>query len=149
MPLSSARACLGACALALTFVAGITVGAARPPQVHVTPLFTTGKTVMDELIVYPTGSPAQLTAAIVALDPGDETGWHTHGVPLAGIVLEGELTVDYGDKGKRTFHTGDAMAETMAVPHNGRNTGNGPMRLFAVYIGAEGVPTTAPVTPAR
>ena len=141
------RMVAGLGAIALAFVAGIGVGAARPPQVHVTALFATSKTVMDEPIVYPSGA-AKLTAAIVALDPGDETGWHTHGVPLAGIVLEGELTVDYGDKGKRVFHTGDAIAETMSVPHNGKNTGDGPMRLFAIYIGAEGVPTTIPAPPA-
>ena len=148
MSLNTARMCLGAGAIALAFVAGINVGLARPPQVRVTPLFATTKTVMDEPIVYPTGSQAKLTAAIVALDPGDDTGWHTHGVPLAGIVLEGELTVDYGDKGKRVFHTGDAIAEAISVPHNGKNTGDGPMRLFAVYIGAEGVPTTTPAPPA-
>ena len=135
-------------AIAVAFVAGIGVGSARPPQVHVTPLFATSKTVMDEPIVYPSGSPAKLTAAIIALNPGDDTGWHTHGVPIAGIILEGELTVDYGDKGKRVFHTGDAVAEAISVPHNGKNTGDGPMRLFAVYIGAEGVPTTVPVPPA-
>ena len=148
MSSNTARVCLGVGAIVFAFVAGIGVGSARPPQVHVTPLFATSKTVMDEPIVYPSGSPAKLTAAIIALDPGDDTGWHTHGVPIAGIILEGELTVDYGDKGKRVFHKGDAVAEAISVPHNGKNTGDGPMRLFAVYIGAEGVPTTVPVPPA-
>ena len=59
------------------------------------------------------------------------------------------MTVDYGDRGTRTFHQGDAIAETMSVPHNGRNTGSGPLRLFVVFIGAEGVANTVPLAAAK
>ena len=129
----------------LAFAAGFGLGQAREPSGRVTPLFSTSKTVMDEPIVYPAGAAAKLTAAIVTMQPGDETGWHTHGVPLTGIVLEGELTVDYGDRGKRTYQTGDSLAEAISVPHNGTNTGTGPMRLIAVYLGPEGIANTLPV----
>jgi quercetin dioxygenase-like cupin family protein len=78
------------------------------------------------------------------MQPGTETGWHTHGVPLTGLVLEGELTVDYGDRGKRTYKKGESLAEAINVPHNGKNTGSDVMRLFVVYIGAEGLPTSIP-----
>lgn len=127
--------------------AGISLGTAlaREPSKRFEPLLSTGKTVMDETIVYPASAPAKLTTGILTLDPGDETGWHTHGVPLTGLVLDGELTVDYGDKGQRTFKHGQSIAETMSVPHNGRNTGSGVMRLFVVFIGAEGVANTTPV----
>ncbi len=133
------------------FTAGISLGVAwaREPLLRFTPLFATGKTVMDETIVYPVAGPAKLTAGIVALAPGDETGWHTHGVPLTGIVLEGELTVNYGNRGTRTYRQGDAIAEAMSVPHNGKNAGAGPMRLFAVFIGAEGVANTVPLPAAK
>jgi hypothetical protein len=69
--------------IAIAFAAGITFGAAlaREPAKRFTPLLATTKTVMDEQIVYPTGAPAKITTGIVTLDPGDETGWHTHGVP--------------------------------------------------------------------
>ena len=130
--------------------AGHQLSLARETLVPFTPLLSTSKTVMDEPIVYPANGAAKLTAGIVAMAPGQETGWHTHGVPLTGIVLEGELTVDYGDKGTRTYREGQSIAEAIAVPHNGRNSGTGIMRLFAVYIGAEGVPNATPVaTPAR
>ena len=130
--------------LALGFSLGRMAVALEPPA-RFTLLFKSDKTIMDEPIVYPTGAPAELTTGIVTLMPGDETGWHTHGVPLTGIVLEGELTVDYGPRGKRTYRTGDSLAEAISVPHNGRNTGDGVMRLFAVFIGAKGVPMTTPV----
>lgn len=135
---------LAACAL-VAFASGYRMGAAREP-IRVTPLFATGETILGESVTYPPGKP-KLTGAVIAMAPGQETGWHTHGVPLTGIILEGELTVDYGDKGKRTYKAGDALVESMVTPHNGTNTGSGPMRLFALYIGAEGLPTGIPAQP--
>jgi hypothetical protein len=32
--------------------------------------------------------------------------------------------------------------EAIAVAHNGRNTGSGPARILAVFVGADGVPNT-------
>lgn len=134
------------CAIVMIAVLAAACGAAsaREPLPRFTPLFSTGKTVMDETIVYPTSGPAKLTGMIITMEPGHETGWHTHGAPLTGIVLEGELTVDYGERGKRTYRQGDAIAEAINVSHNGKNTGDGPMRLFAVIIGAEGIEATIP-----
>lgn len=131
-----------ACAVA-AFAAGYRAGEAREP-LRITPLFSTSETILGEPVAYPAGK-AKLTGAVIAMAPGQKTGWHTHGVPLAGMVLEGELTVDYGDKGKRTYKAGDALVESMGTPHNGANLGTAPMRLFAIYIGAEGVPNSIPV----
>ncbi|MBX9684953.1 MAG: cupin domain-containing protein [Hyphomicrobium sp.] len=128
------------------FAAAIGLAVARDALPRFTPLMSTSRTVMDEPIVYPAGAVAKLTGGIVALMPGDETGWHTHGMPLTGIILEGELTVDYGRRGTRTYRQGEAIAEAIAVPHNGKNTGTGPMRLFAVFIGAESLTATTPVS---
>ena len=134
---------VGIGAIALFLLGAATALALAPPRFM--PLLSTSKTVMDEPIVYPQGAPAKLTTGIVTMPPGAETGWHTHGVPLTGLILEGELTVDYGDKGKRTYKEGQSLAEAINIPHNGKNTGIGPMRLFVVYIGAEGLPTSVPV----
>jgi quercetin dioxygenase-like cupin family protein len=137
---------LGAGAIAV-FCAGAIAAAALQPATRVTVLLSTGKTVMDEPIVYPTGAPAKVTTAIVEMEPGAETGWHTHGVPLVGLILDGELTVDYGANGKRVYKQGQSVAEAMSVPHNGKNTGTGVMRLFVVYMGADGLPTSTRVKP--
>lgn len=134
---------LGFAALGL-FAAGAASTRALDATTRVTQLLSTGKTVMDEPIVYPTGSPAKLTTALVEMQPGAETGWHTHGVPLTGLILDGELTVDYGAKGTRTYRKGQSVAEAISIPHNGRNTGTGVMKLFVVYIGAEGAATSIP-----
>lgn len=66
------------------------------------PLLSTGTTVVGEPLRYPTSGPAHVTAAIVTLEPGAKTIVHMHGVPLFAYILEGELTVDYGDRSKRT-----------------------------------------------
>ena len=130
-----------ACAAAVGFLGGRMVEARAPyPRVH--KLISTGETVVGETIRYPAASPAQLSAAIVALQPGEHTGWHRHGVPVFGYMLEGELTVDYGDKGQRIYRSGEGFAEAIDIAHDGRNTGEQPMRVLAVFMGAKGHPST-------
>src|SRR5215207_1951993 len=102
------------------------------------PLLSTGTSIVGEMLRYPTTGPAKVTAAIVTLAPGAKTIAHKHGVPLFAYVLEGEITVDYGEHGRRTYRQGEAFMEAMAVAHFGANTGSQPVRLLAVYMGAEG-----------
>jgi quercetin dioxygenase-like cupin family protein len=101
-------------------------------------LLSTGTSIVGETLSYPTTGPARVTAAIVTLGPGETTIVHRHGVPLFAYILEGELTVDYGEHGKRTYRAGQAFMEAMMVPHFGSNTGAQPVRLIAVYMGADG-----------
>jgi quercetin dioxygenase-like cupin family protein len=125
--------------------------AAQPLPAHVysgvRTVLSTGTTVTGEPIRYPTGAPAQLTAMEITLQPGQQTGWHIHAVPLFGYILEGELTVDYGAKGQRTYRKGDGLAEAMNEAHNGRNLGRSPVTILAVFAGTEGVPVSAAASP--
>lgn len=130
--------------LLCAFAAGYALRSARAAPIHFEPLVASGETVLGEAFAYPAGRP-KITAGILSLEPGTETGWHTHGAPPAGLILDGELTVDYGDKGKRTYRKGDALIETYKTAHNGKNTGSGVMRLFVVFIGAEGVANTTAI----
>ena len=99
-----------------------------------TPLLQSGQTVIGQPLQYPAGDP-KVTAAIVTLPPGGETGWHSHEVPLFGYMLEGELTVDYGSKGIKVYKAGDSWLEAMNWPHNGMNKGSVPAKLIAIYMG--------------
>jgi quercetin dioxygenase-like cupin family protein len=112
--------------------------AAREPGYPAVPLLATGTSIVGEMLRYPTTGPAHVTAAIVTLAPGESTIVHRHGVPLFAYILEGELTVDYGAHGRRTYRAGQAFMEAMDVPHAGTNTGAQPVRLIAVYMGADG-----------
>src|SRR5215210_4711188 len=104
----------------------------------VAPVLSASETVIGEALAYPTGAPAKVTAVIVTVPPGGETGWHRYPVPLFGYILEGTLVVDYGAHGTRTYQSGDGLLEAMSVPHNGKNIGTSLVRILAVYVGAEG-----------
>lgn len=101
-------------------------------------LLVTGQTVVGENIQYPTTGAPKITVAVVTVAPGSPAAFHHHPVPLVAYILEGELTVDYGEKGVKTFRQGDALVEAMNVPHRGMNLGSGTVKLLAVYVGAEG-----------
>ncbi|NVO57867.1 cupin domain-containing protein [Rhodobacteraceae bacterium B1Z28] len=109
------------------------------PPVEV--LLQTETSVIGEPLEYPEGTP-QITMAIVTMKPGQKTGWHRHEAPLAAYILEGEITVDYGDVGRKTYNEGDALIEAFRSPHAGENTGDGIVRILAVFAGADGVSNT-------
>lgn len=75
---------------------------------------------------------------IVTLAPGEKTVVHRHGVPLFAYILEGEVTVDYGAFGNKTYKRGQSFLEAMHVGHAGLNSGSVPVKILAVYMGAEG-----------
>ncbi len=122
-----------------------------PPQASVAPgartILSTGTTVTGEPIKYPSGAPGQMTALEITLQPGQQTGWHTHPVPLFGYILDGELTVDYGPKGQRVYRKGDGFAEATNEAHNGRNLTEKPVTILAVFAGMEGLKDSVPAPP--
>lgn len=108
------------------------------------PILSSGVTVSGETIRYPTEGEAQVNAAIVTVAPGQRTGWHRHGVPLFAYILAGELIVDYGAKGTRTYKSGDGFLEAMNWPHDGHNAGTTPVSILVVYMGAKGAAEVLP-----
>jgi len=119
--------------------------AAKSKGYPAVPLISTGTNIVGETIRYPTTSAAHVTAAIVTLGPGAKTIMHKHGVPLFAYILDGELTVDYGSHGKRTYKKGQAFIEAMDVAHYGINMSVSPVRILAVYMGAKGSKNVIPV----
>ena len=105
-------------------------------------LLETGTTNLGQPLRYPGDGPAEITAVVVTLEPGQETGRHRHPVPLYGQVLAGQLTVDYGELGSKTYSAGEAFMEAMDTWHNGRNSGEETLRILAVFMGAEGLANT-------
>jgi quercetin dioxygenase-like cupin family protein len=130
-------------AIAIVIVIGHAAGrasaedAALAKDYPAAPLLSTSTTILGESIRYPRTGRAHVTAAIVTLAPGARTITHKHGVPLFAYILDGELTVDYGRHGTRTYRQGQSFMEAMAVDHFGVNNGSQPVRLLAVYMGAK------------
>ena len=135
-------------AIGLLLSSALAQSAPPPADAHggTRTVLETGKTVTDEPIQYPAGKP-KITAVEITLAPGQQTSWHTHPVPLFGYILEGELTVDYGPLGKRIYRQGEALVEAMNEAHNGHNSGQGAVKILAVFIGAEGIPDSARASP--
>lgn len=127
----------------MCFSAGIAVtvavGQTTYPPLQV--LVSSSQTVLGQDIVYPSGKPV-ITAAIVTLQPGESTGAHKHEVPLFAMILDGELTVDYGPDGTKVFAKNDALIEAFTTNHNGTNTGSEPVRILAVFVGSDAVKNT-------
>ncbi|MDC9825472.1 cupin domain-containing protein [Devosia sp. ZB163] len=133
----------------LVLVSTATMAEDLTPQAYqnlLTPLVQGGSDVLGRPLAYPEGTP-NVTSAIVTVPPGGETGWHEHEVPLFAYILEGELTVDYGEKGKKTYKAGEAVLEAVGWSHNGTNTGTVPMKLVAVYMGGGTSANTVKVDP--
>jgi quercetin dioxygenase-like cupin family protein len=113
-------------------------GSAAAPAGTEVLLDAVGVTVLDQPISYPKKKPAQVSSSIITIEPGQETGWHRHNVPMFGYVMEGTLTVEYDAGVTKEFTTGTALMEAQGVFHNGLNRGEDPVRVLVVYMGAKG-----------
>lgn len=103
-------------------------------------LLKTDRSVIGEDLYYPGGGKVEVTSMVVVLSQGEKTIWHKHGVPLYAYILSGELELDYGSAGKRIYRSGDSFMEAMNEFHQGRNIGNGDVRILAVFMGGEDQP---------
>ncbi|MCX5856020.1 MAG: cupin domain-containing protein [Deltaproteobacteria bacterium] len=91
-------------------------------------------------VAYPHTQNAEVTAMIVDIAPGRETGWHLHPVPVYAYVIAGKLAVELEDGRRYEFSNGQAIIEAVNTPHNGINIGNVPVTLIVFYTGVRGMP---------
>jgi quercetin dioxygenase-like cupin family protein len=117
---------------------------AAPPPTSVEPLLETDQTIVGQGFAYPAGR-AEITAARLTVPPGATVPLHLHPVPLFVYILQGQIVVDYGSLGTRTYRKGDAFVEAFQWPHRARNAGKGNVVILTVYAGAEGVPNATPL----
>lgn len=117
---------------------------AAPPATSVKPLLETDLTILGQAFAYPAGR-ARITAARLTVPPGGIVLLHLHPVPLFVYILQGEIIVDYGSQGTRTYRKGDAFVEAFEWPHRARNGGKGNVEILTVYAGAEGVQNSIPL----
>ncbi|UXI70527.1 cupin domain-containing protein [Tahibacter amnicola] len=110
-------------------------------SVKVTPQLASATTWDGKPVVYPTGT-AEVTTLMIEVAPGGETGWHKHPVPSFALVLEGSLEVHLKDGRTHRARAGDVLYEVVDTWHNGRNVGEGTLKLFVTYAGAKGQPLT-------
>jgi quercetin dioxygenase-like cupin family protein len=87
----------------------------------------------------------EVTALLVEIPPGGETGWHFHPVPVYAYVLSGTLTTEMENGEKHEYKEGDAIFEAVNVIHNGINLAKVPVKLIVFYTGEEGKSITVRV----
>jgi quercetin dioxygenase-like cupin family protein len=106
------------------------------------PLLDTTADILGKPVRYPEGTP-RITSGIVTIEPGEAGKLHRHMVPMYAYVIQGTVTVDYGEAGIREYRRGEAIIEAQDVPHRGMNKGDDQVVLLVVYMGAEGTPSVS------
>ena len=108
----------------------------------VTTLLQTLTNSIGQPIAYPRDGTPEVTALLVEMAPGEETGWHQHPVPLLGYILEGELTVYQITGEKRVVCAGEVSHESVNVIHQGVNEGIVSCKMIVFVAGIKDVPFT-------
>lgn len=123
-----------------------TASTPEPTAVSTQPLLDKATTtVLGQPLSYPSDTQAQISSSIITVPHNMEVPLHLHDAPMYAYILEGTLTVNYDDGTVKTYHEGDALMEAIDLPHYGKNTGSGPVRILVVNIGAENVANTVPL----
>jgi quercetin dioxygenase-like cupin family protein len=87
----------------------------------------------------------EVTAMMVEIPAGGDTGWHTHPFPVYAYVLSGAITVALEDGQQFDFKEGEVILEVIDTPHIGKTKGTVPLKLIVFYTGAQGSQNTAKV----
>src|SRR5262245_55475026 len=72
--------------------------------------------------------------AIAEIQPGAESGRHTHPGEEFGYVLEGTLTLELQGKPAATKKAGEGFIIPAGTVHNARNTSKAVAKVLATYI---------------
>ena len=105
-----------------------------------TPILQSGTTSVGGAIAYPRTDSAEVTALVLEIGPGGETGRHMHPTVAFVYVLEGEIVVEMDGGASHTYKAGDSFLEAINGWHNGKNTGTTMARVLVVFTGVKGKP---------
>lgn len=81
-----------------------------------------------------TGTSAS-AAVYFVLEPGTAVGTHTDSSEELLVILEGEAEAAAGDE-RGILRAGDVAVVPPSVPHDVRNVGDGPLRVFGAFAGS-------------
>jgi quercetin dioxygenase-like cupin family protein len=130
------RGCVLASIATFTTTIGV-VALAAPAQA------TPASGVSATLVYQTTVGDTTYTLRKITIQPGGGTGWHYHDGPLYALVESGVLTHSASDcVTTRVYQAHDLIQEAVGPNgvHEGRNLGNKPVVLEALYILPAGRP---------
>src|SRR5207247_10837076 len=87
-----------------------------------TPILQTG-TAASNQIAYPRTDSSDVTALVLDIGPGGETGRHMHPNPPFVYVLDGAIDVEADDGSTHSYKAGDSFLEALTTWHSGENKG--------------------------
>lgn len=128
--------------LTLLLAAGafsVTVPAAAQMNFKATPILQSGKA-GDVQLVYPKTDSAEVTALVLDLGPGGETGRHMHPYPTFVYILDGAIEVEMDGHPTQSYKAGDSFMEVLNTWHNGKNRGTAPAKVLVLFTGVHGKP---------
>jgi quercetin dioxygenase-like cupin family protein len=115
--------------IALGVLLAATVSAGTREEIVATTLLKTTVTATGQKIVFPAGN-TEVTALLVDLPAGTDTGWHEHPYPRYAYVLAGAVTVENDAGLRRTYPAGSFFVEQIGTFHHGTTTL--PTRLLVI-----------------
>ena len=120
-------------------VAPATVATDYASAVKVTRLLKTTTDAAGRPLAYPKpeDGQAEVTALMVEMPPGAQTGWHKHPIGCIGYLIEGELEVTLADGRVNKIKAGEALCEVVDLEHNGVNRGTVPVKLVMFVLGTK------------
>ena len=125
--------------LAIAFAGLIATPAAAQVKFSATPILRSGMA-GGAPISYPKTDSAEVTALLLEIGPGGETGRHMHPNPTFVYVLEGAIDVEMDGGGVHSYKAGDSFLEVLNTWHNGKNKGTTTAKVLVVFTGVHGKP---------
>ena len=126
--------------LAVAVVGLMATPAAAQMKFSATPVLQSGATAGGAPIAYPRTDSAEVTAVLLDIGPGGETGRHMHPYPTFVYVLEGAIDVEMDGGMAHSYKTGDSFLEVVNTWHNGKNKGTTSAKVLVVFAGVHGNP---------
>lgn len=83
--------------------------------------------------------------AMAELQPGAQSGKHTHPGEEIAYVLEGTVVLEIDGMPAKTMKAGEGFIVPSGKTHNARNTGSGVAKVLGTYIVEKGKPLATPV----
>jgi quercetin dioxygenase-like cupin family protein len=112
--------------------------AAAESDLSVSPVMKGSSTISGQQIEYPHSNKPEITAVVIQIQPGKESGRHMHPVPTYVHILQGSLTIEFEDGSRQVFKEGQGFLEGTNSWHNGKNLGDAPVKALVVFVGEEG-----------
>jgi quercetin dioxygenase-like cupin family protein len=137
MPLIAKRIVLGVVLAGALSAAGVAARQAQAPNGF-------QRTVVQQQDL-PSTPNREVVQVVAEIQPGAESGRHTHPGEEVGYVLEGTVTLQADGKPDVVKKAGDGFVIPSGTVHNAKNLSTARVRVLATYFIEKGKPAATPV----